>query len=49
MTEVIAVVKAAGIEARDIETSQISLRPQYSYPVQGIARSAKAGRLRSEQ
>jgi hypothetical protein len=42
MTDVIASVKEAGIEARDIETSQISLRPQYSYPAQG---SREAPRL----
>jgi hypothetical protein len=42
MTDVIASVKDAGIEARDIETSQISLRPQYSYPGQG---SREAPRL----
>lgn len=42
MGEVIAAVKEARIEARDIETSQISLRPQYSYPGQG---SREAPRL----
>ena len=41
MTEVIAAVKAAGIESRDIETSQISLRPQYSYPGQGSREAPK--------
>jgi uncharacterized protein len=35
MTEVVAAVKGAGVEERDIETGQISLRPQYSYPGQG--------------
>jgi hypothetical protein len=30
MTEVIAAVKAAGIEARDIKTARVSLSPQYS-------------------
>lgn len=34
MTGVIAVVKDAGIEPRDIQTSQISLRPQYARPNQ---------------
>ena len=42
MMEVIAAAKAAGIASRDIETSQISLRPQYSYPGQG---SREAPRL----
>ena len=41
MTEVVAAVKAAGIESRDIETSQISLRPQYSYPGQGSREAPK--------
>jgi len=41
MTEVVAAVKGAGIEARDIETSQISLRPQYSYPGQGSREAPK--------
>jgi uncharacterized protein len=41
MTEVIAAVKTAGIEARDIETSQISLQPQYSYPQQGSREAPK--------
>jgi uncharacterized protein YggE len=41
MTDVIASVKEAGIEARDIETSQISLRPQYSYPGQGSREAPK--------
>lgn len=35
MNEVIAAAKEAGIESRDLETSQISLRPQYSRPAQG--------------
>lgn len=39
MSEVIAAVKETGIESRDIETSQISLQPQYSYP-QGGSREA---------
>jgi uncharacterized protein YggE len=41
MTSVIASVKEAGIEARDIETSQIGLRPQYSYPPQGTREAPK--------
>jgi uncharacterized protein YggE len=41
MAEVIATVKNAGIEARDIETSQISLRPQYTYPGQGSREAPK--------
>lgn len=41
MTEVIAAAKGAEIEARDIETSQISLRPQYSYPGQGSREAPK--------
>jgi uncharacterized protein YggE len=41
MTDVIASVKEAGVEARDIETSQISLRPQYSYPGQGSREAPK--------
>lgn len=32
VTEVIAVLKAAGIEARDIATSNFSIQPQFSYP-----------------
>jgi uncharacterized protein YggE len=39
MSDVIAAVRETGIESKDIETSQISLRPQYSYP-QGGAREA---------
>jgi uncharacterized protein YggE len=35
IAEVVAAAKGAGIEARDLETSQISLRPQYTYPGQG--------------
>lgn len=41
MTDVIAAVKEAGIDARDIETGQISLRPQYSYPGQGSREAPK--------
>jgi uncharacterized protein YggE len=41
MTEVVAAVKASGIEMRDIETSQISLRPQYNYPGQGSREAPK--------
>ena len=32
MTRVIAAVKAAGIDARQIQTSQLMLNPQYAYP-----------------
>jgi uncharacterized protein YggE len=35
MNEVVAAAKEAGIESRDLETSRISLRPQYSFPAQG--------------
>jgi uncharacterized protein YggE len=35
MGDVIAAVKETGVEARDIETSRVALRPQYSNPVQG--------------
>jgi uncharacterized protein len=35
MTDVVAVVKGEGIDARDVETSRVSLRPQYSQPSQG--------------
>ena len=41
MTEVVAAAKGAGIEARDVETSQISLRPQYTYPGQGSREAPK--------
>ncbi|MCC6946726.1 MAG: SIMPL domain-containing protein [Bradyrhizobiaceae bacterium] len=41
MTAVIAAVKEAGIDAKDIETSQLSLRPQYSYPGQGSREAPK--------
>jgi len=41
MSGAIAAAKEAGIEARDIETSQISLRPQYSYPGQGSREAPK--------
>jgi uncharacterized protein YggE len=39
--EVIAAVKEAGIESRDLETSQVSLRPQYTYPPQGTREPPK--------
>ena len=32
---VIAAAKAAGIEARDLETTRVSVQPQYSYPAAG--------------
>jgi uncharacterized protein YggE len=35
MTDVVAVVKGEAIDARDVETSRVSLRPQYSQPAQG--------------
>jgi uncharacterized protein YggE len=38
---VVAAVKESGIEPRDIETSQIALRPQYSYPPQGAREAPK--------
>jgi uncharacterized protein len=41
MGEVIAAGKEAGIESRDLETSQVSLRPQYSYPAQGSREAPK--------
>jgi uncharacterized protein YggE len=41
MAEVTAVLKATGIESRDIETSRVSLRPQYSYPAQGSREAPK--------
>ncbi|MEX2128989.1 MAG: SIMPL domain-containing protein [Xanthobacteraceae bacterium] len=41
MSEVVAAAKEAGIESRDLETSQISLRPQYSYPAQGSREAPK--------
>lgn len=41
MSEVVAAAKAADIEARDIETSQISLRPQYTFPGQGSREAPK--------
>ncbi|HEY7457875.1 MAG TPA: SIMPL domain-containing protein [Xanthobacteraceae bacterium] len=39
--EVIAAVKEAGIAPRDIETSRVSLRPQYSQPSQGSREAPK--------
>lgn len=41
MTAVIAAIKEAGIEPKDIETSQMSLRPQYSRPGQGTREPPK--------
>src|SRR5690606_4159199 len=41
MTAVIALAKEGGIEARDVQTSQVSLRPQYSYPAQGRREAPK--------
>jgi hypothetical protein len=41
MSAAIAVVKESGIEPRDVETSQIALRPQYSYPPQGTREAPK--------
>lgn len=41
MTDVVAAVKESGIDGRDIETAQFSLRPQYSYPGQGSREAPK--------
>ncbi len=41
MNGVIAAAKQAGIEARDLETSRLSLQPQYSYPGQGSREAPK--------
>ena len=41
MTDVIAAVKAAGVEPRDVETSRVSLRPQYSQPSPGSREAPK--------
>jgi uncharacterized protein YggE len=41
MTTVTSAAKQSGIEARDIETSRISLQPQYSYPGQGSREAPK--------
>ncbi len=41
MTTVSGAAKQSGIEARDIETSRISLQPQYSYPGQGSREAPK--------
>ena len=49
MTDVIAAVKEAGIEPRDVETSRVSLRPQYSQPSPGSREAPKLARLRGEQ
>ncbi len=35
MEQVIAAIKEAGVEAKDITTSGFSIQPQYSYPAQG--------------
>lgn len=35
MSEVVATIRAAGIEARDIGTNGFSIQPRYSYPAQG--------------
>ena len=41
MTDVIAAVKGAGVEPRDVETSRVSLRPQYSQPSPGSREAPK--------
>lgn len=41
MSGVVAAVKESGVEPRDIETNQISLRPQYSSPPQGTREAPK--------
>src|SRR5690606_1381610 len=41
MSGVIAAAKQTGIEARDLETSRLSLQPQYSYPGQGSREAPK--------
>ena len=41
MNGVLAAAKQAGIEARDLETSRLSLQPQYSYPGQGSREAPK--------
>jgi len=41
MSGVLAAAKQAGIEARDLETSRLSLQPQYSYPGQGSREAPK--------
>jgi uncharacterized protein YggE len=39
--EVISAIKEAGIEPRDVQTSRVALRPQYSQPSQGSREAAK--------
>jgi uncharacterized protein YggE len=39
--EVIAAIKEAGIEPRDVQTSRVALRPQYSQPPQGSREAPK--------
>jgi uncharacterized protein YggE len=41
MSAVVSAAKESGIEPRDIETSQIALRPQYNYPPQGTREAPK--------
>jgi uncharacterized protein YggE len=41
MTDVITAVKDAGIEPRDVETSRVSMRPQYSQPSPGVREAPK--------
>lgn len=41
MNEVIAAVKEDGIESKDLQTSQLSLRPQYSQPTRGSGEARK--------
>jgi uncharacterized protein YggE len=41
MADVIAAAREAGIESKDLETSQISLQPQYSFPPQGSREAPK--------
>ncbi len=41
MEQVIAAIKEAGIEAKDITTSGFSVQPQYSYPAQGSREAPK--------
>lgn len=41
MEQVIAAIKEAGVEAKDITTSGFSIQPQYSYPAQGSREAPK--------
>lgn len=41
MEQVIASIKEAGVEAKDITTSGFSIQPQYSYPAQGSREAPK--------